>query len=176
MSTLTPGTYNARGVSAQLGTTNDGKEQVAVDLVFTDGEFAGRHITWFGYFSEKTIDRTFESLRYLGWEGDDLADLRGVDRNDVSIVLEEEVYEGKSRIKVRWINRGGGLALKQPMTADQARVFAARMKARAAAHRAAMGVPPRNDAPMPKDDDIPFAWLLIGATSLAHLLFAAPWT
>lgn len=164
MSTLVPGTYNARGVDAQLGMASTGSEQVAVELEITDEGFAGQRITWFGYFTEQTQQRTFESLRLLGWEGDDLSDLRGIDRNPVRVVLENDTYDNKTRLKVRWINGPGGIALKTPLTGDQARAFAARMKAAAVASRLGGGGSGGGngrsagfrEAPPPDDSDIPF--------------------
>jgi hypothetical protein len=126
--TLTAGTFNARGVSAGLGFTSNGAPQVAVELKVLDEGFVGETITWFGYFTEGTHERTIESLRTLGWKGDDLDNLDGIADNDVRIVLDEEEYDGKTRLKVKWINKAGGLALKTPMTPEQARAFARQMK------------------------------------------------
>lgn len=134
------GKYRARGMSGGLGYTNGGAPQVAVELqIVEDGEFNGETITWFGYFTEDTEDRTMESLRILGWKGDDLSNLEGVGDNDVRIVIEEEEYQGQVRSKVKWINKIGGLALKTPMTAQQAKAFAAQMKGKAIASRQAGG-------------------------------------
>lgn len=127
---ITEGKHKARGTEAALGLTAGGKEEVAVALVILDGEHAGDSITWHGYFTEKTQQRTIESLRYLGWEGDNLAVLDGIDRNEVTIVVEhEEGQDGKTYAKVRWINGpGGGLALKERMDPGAAAAFAQRMR------------------------------------------------
>src|SRR5688500_1276083 len=130
------GTYTAKGVEAKLGFTAAGKEQVAVRLRLSSGE----GITYFGYFTEKTTERTLESLRHLGWAGEDLFDLSGIDQNEVEIVVEHEEYETdsgelKTSAKVRWINAigGGGIAMKSTMDVAQAKAFAQRMKATAIA-------------------------------------------
>jgi hypothetical protein len=179
---LTEGTFNARGVTGALGMSSTGKEQVAVDIVVSDPGFEGEHITWYGYFTEGTIDRTFESLRHLGWQGDDLRDLSGIDRLPVRIVVAWDSYtdgNGKTHenLKVKWINAPGGLALKQPLTEDQAKSFASRMRAHAVASRAKMGQAPAPAAarpggappPSPADDDIPFGWLLVFGLGLASM-------
>lgn len=179
---INEGRYKARGVEAALGFTGTGKEQVAILLEITEGEHAGDRITWYGFFTEKTTERTFESLRALGWSGDDLADLASTSANEVSIVVEhEEDNEGTPRARVRWINGGGGIAMRDTMDAGAAKAFAARMKGQAIAsrQRAKPGAPPANgrsappstqrtpapaprgaaahdDAPPPGDDDIPF--------------------
>jgi hypothetical protein len=126
--TLVAGSYLARGVSGGLGFTRGGKEQVAVELQILDEAFAGETITWFGYFTEGTQERTLETLRTLGWKTDDLDNLDGIADNDVRVVLAEEEYDGKTSLKVKWINKLGGLALKTPMSEEQAKAFARQMK------------------------------------------------
>lgn len=163
--TLKSGTFTIKGVRGMLGFTNSGKEQVAVELsVVDEGDFFGERITWYGYFTELTFDRTLESLRILGWNGDDLSDLSGIDQNEAQAVIEEEEYDGKLRLKVKWINAKGGLALQKPMSDGEASAFAARMKGRVLAHKQKNGGPSaaprstgRDDSPPPPgDDDIPF--------------------
>lgn len=133
---ISEGRHKARGIEAALGLTSKGSEQVAVLLEVTAGEHAGETITWYGYFTDKTYERTLESLRYLGWSTDDLADLAGIDQNEVSIQVEHEEDEsGKLHARVRWVNRAGGLAMKETMDDAAARAFAARMRGAAVASR-----------------------------------------
>lgn len=159
------GTYPARPTRHQWGYTEGGKEQILVDFQITgESEFAGTSISWFGYFTDKTWERTLEALRYCGWEGDDLAVL-SLDK-DVEIVVEHETDDnGTVRAKVRWVNRPGGgrIELKKPMSEGQLRNFAASMKNRAKSTAArptgnARRPPgdPFDDTPPPGDDDIPF--------------------
>jgi len=169
---IQPGTYRARGVTAALGLTSKGSEQVAVELTLLEGENEGKSITWYGYFTDKTTERTLDSLRHLGWEGDDLADLTGIDRNEVNVVIEDEQDDrGEYRSRVRWINRAGGLALKERLQGDQLKAFSARMKGAVLAHKQKSGAPRSNGngggqrrppsrgsdrPPPPEDDDLPF--------------------
>jgi hypothetical protein len=166
------GTYRARAVEGALGRTSKGTEQVALQFTVVDGEQKGHSITWYGYFSEKTLERTLESLEYCGWEGDDLSDLTGIDRNEVSIVVEHEQDEqGQVRARIRWINSGGGIAMKERMDEGDAKAFAQRMRGAVLGRRAgkpthaAGGAQQRQtrqsqqrpqQAPPPTDDDIPF--------------------
>lgn len=122
------GTFKARGREAELGMTDGGKEQVAVLLELLEGDDQGKHITWYGYFTEATVDRTLESLRLLGWQGDDLSDLSGIDANEVYAVIVHDEYEGKVSAKVNWINSNAGIALKNKMSLADAKGFAERMK------------------------------------------------
>jgi hypothetical protein len=133
MAEIEDGRYRARGVTAALGRTSTGKEQVAVEFELLDAEGnPGPHITWFGYFTDATYERTIEALRHCGWEGDDLANLSGVDANEVSLVIKAEEYNGKWTPKVQFVNApgGGGLALREQLSAEEARAFAAGMKGR----------------------------------------------
>ncbi len=132
---LNEGRYTARAIEGGLGNANNGNPQIAVRFQILDEGHDGQEITWFGSFSKnkgqgsKTpLERTIESLRVCGWEGDDLSDLTGIDANEVSLVIEHEEYEGKTQAKVKWVNRPGGLALKAPMSVDSAKAFAAKMK------------------------------------------------
>ena len=121
---IAPGTYAARAVSAGLGETRAGKPQIAVEF---DTGVDGR-ITWFGYFTDKSQERTLQSLRYCGWDGSDLTDMSGIDSNDVELVIEHETYEGKTRARVQWVNKIGGIGLKSKMAPDKAAAFAAQTK------------------------------------------------
>jgi hypothetical protein len=187
MNLIPEGTWRARGVSAALGYTSTDNEQIGVELQFLgdqDDDVDGRHTTWYASFSEKAEVHTLKALRVLGWSGDDLSDLSGIDANEVeAVVVHEEDLQGELRAKVRFINPvgAGGVAMKTKMSEDQAKAFAARMKGRvlalskaappaAAAKPAAGGKPaakpaakpaggkPKNAAAVqpPESDDVPF--------------------
>lgn len=166
---LENGTYKARAAQWDLGLTGTGKEQVAVMFELLDPAFAGQRITWFGYFTEKALPITVKALRTMGWQGDDLLNLQGLDGNEVELVIANETYEGKTRPKVQFVNAvGGGLSLATPMAPDQQRSFAAQMRMRIAAINAGEGAQKsapkqrpspasdRRPEPPPITDDIPF--------------------
>ena len=135
---LEAGRYRARGVEAGLGYTNGGSEQIAVLLEVQVPEGAPERITWYGYFTEKTTERTLESLRHLGWSTDDLSDLTGIDANEVEVIVEhEDDLDGNPRARVKWINSGhsGGLALKSAMPQNAAKALAAKLRGAAVASR-----------------------------------------
>lgn len=132
------GTFRVRGVagSATFGTASTGTEQVGVGIEFLDGPNMGRRLVWFGSFTENTEDRTLESLRYLGWDSDDISDMKGIGSIEAEAVIEEEDgQDGKTRIRVKWINRPRGPAFKKPMNEGELRSFSARMKGKAIASR-----------------------------------------
>lgn len=160
------GTHKARAIGAALGMTGTGKEQVAV--LFEMVEDPTQRITWYGYFTDAAFDRTIESLRYLGWQGSDLYDWTKLPddcTNEVEIVVDDERDNHDNLVrKVRWINSGRGIAVKDVLDDQAARLFSAKMKGRVAALQskkpaprpAAVGV--SDDGPMQanSDDDIPF--------------------
>ncbi len=146
------GYYKARAVSSQLGTTSKGTAQIAVEFELIDEAWNGQRITWFGFFSEKTKERTLESLRHCGWTDDDLAvdPLPGFGSVEVSLSIADEEYNGEVNSRVKWVNKagGGGVELKSPMNDAQKKAFAASMKGSAIASRQA--TPAAKPAPAPK--------------------------
>jgi hypothetical protein len=135
---LEKGFYRARAVEYALGKTEKGNRQVAVRFQTFDSEDRpGEQITWYGYFTEKTAERTLESLQHCGWEGDDITDLAGIERNEVQLVVEHEEYEGKTHARVAWVNRagGGGIAIKAPLDEAEKVDFAREVKAKLLAMR-----------------------------------------
>ncbi len=162
-----PGTYRAHPNGFDLGYTKDSKPQIAVqfDILEGNGEPTGSTITWFGYFTDKSRDITFKALRACGWVGDDIDAPDGFGSQDVEIVVEEDTYEGKTQLKVRWVNKpGAGIALQKPMNADERKRFAAEMKGfvlKANGGKPSAPTPAKppagNARPAPaSDDDLPF--------------------
>ncbi len=148
MTLISEGTFRARATEGALGFTSKGSEQIAVSLQLLDGPDEGKAITWYGYFTDKTMDRTLESLRLLGWASDDLSDLTGIDQQNVHIVVEHETdNDGVVRARVRWINGGGGVQLKERMNEGEAKSFAAKMKGRVLAYKMEKGSPPPAQRP-----------------------------
>ena len=129
------GKYKARAVDAGLGRSTGGA-YVAIAFEMLSGEpDENETLRWDGYLTERTLDVTIRSLRYCGCRGQDLADLlgdlsAGAYRNEVEIVVEHEKDpHGVVRPRVRWINPlGGGLRMKNRMTDQEARSFAATVK------------------------------------------------
>jgi hypothetical protein len=160
------GTHEAKAVEWALASAGEKRTpEVAIRFSILSGRCEGDSITWHGWLTDKAFDRTIESLQYCGWEGDDLRKLEGLDTNEVSIVVELEEFttaEGEVRVnpKVRWVNRAGGLAIKERMSDDEANAFAAKMRGRIVAMQKKRGTrspAPREAAPTPhNDDDIPF--------------------
>jgi hypothetical protein len=165
--------YKARAKEWAIGQADPTKApQISIMFQVIGGEADGHHKTYFGSFSEGATDFTLNAMRACGWSTDSLYDLAGMDANEVNLVAEDETYEGKTREKIKWVNRIASLKVKNQMTADQIRAFEAKMKGRIVAHRQKNGGPsaptqPRSapsssqgqaggDEGWPSDDDIPF--------------------
>lgn len=144
---IAPGTYRATAIRATLGESKTGKEFVAVDFELDDG--AATQIQWRGFFTEKTADRTFESLRACGWKGDDLGDITFPDGNAVHLVIEDEEYEGKTHSRVQWVNAIRGPSVKGEMDANARKAFAAKMRG------AIIAFDKKNPDAAPKGGDAP---------------------
>lgn len=165
---LPAGTYRARAVDSELGYTSTDKEQVVVEFSILDEPHVGEHISWYGYFTDGTRDRTIESLRHCGWQGEDINNLAGIDLNEVQLVVEHDEYEGRPSAKVRWVNKAGGIVLKKRMSPEDAKRFAARLRPHIVANAAKAGARPPSApkaAPKPQpaqagdalaDDEVPF--------------------
>jgi hypothetical protein len=169
---MNPGRYTARAVDAALGYTAGGKEQVAVAFQIIGGEHDGEALQWYGYFTEKTTERTIDSLRACGWTGDNIAQLDGISANEVSLVVVHEADQnGDMQVRVKWVNRAGSgaIQLKSRMDQGQALQFAQRMRGNVLAFdkqqvartggngAAARPAQSGNRAPAPVDDDpLPF--------------------
>lgn len=156
------GTYKARATQVLLTQSKTkGTPGIQVNFQIQDEDFAGESIRWDGWLTEKTAERTFESLRYCGWHGDDISVfagegvLDGCDMNDVEIVVKmepydgpNEEYQGKSFPRVQWVNKSGGrgLNVENAMAKPAAIAFAEKMKGLAVKSR---GAAPAAAAPAP---------------------------
>lgn len=155
------GKYRAKATGGEFGVAQTGTEYVFVGFeVSTEGPWKGTALSWKGYFTDKTTERTIESLRYCGcvFPDNDITNLSGLGQKEVTLVVEhEEDDKGRWWPKVQWVNSGGpGIKDTQKMGAGEKASFRSRMKA---ALVATGGPAPKhtNDEPPPiGDEDIPF--------------------
>lgn len=125
---ITVGKHRAKVESIGVGRAGTGTEQVEAVLRVED-----ERITWFGYLSDRALVRTIESLRAMGWQGDDISDLRSCEGNECEIVVEDE----DGRLRVRWVNALSS-GPRNPLTARDLRELAARLRPAVAAADAAL--------------------------------------
>jgi hypothetical protein len=142
MPKLEPGYYTAVAtethtglgpVKVQFGEAKTGTKQCAVNLeIIGEGPFVGQTIMWVGYLTADTVKRTLESLRYMGFKGDDISKINEQPLDQlVSIDVGESEYEGKVSLKVNWVNRygaGQGFELKKPIEKSAMAKFAATLR------------------------------------------------
>lgn len=120
--TIPGNTYTAQASDGFLAYIKQGSEQVVrVKFRIIGGPCNDQSVEWTGFFGDSSFERTIQSLRYCGWQGNDVSDLTGIDRNEVEIVVENYTHKDKTYARVKYVNRIGGGAR---MPTDDARDFA----------------------------------------------------
>lgn len=167
------GSYDAKVVDYAISTTKEDKPVAMIKFQFTDDTGQDQTLNWYGYFTEKTIEKTLETLAVVGWSTNDPSDLTqgkgsGVldESITVSIVVEHETYEGKTRAKVRWVNQLSSSGFQEALDKQSAAKLFQGMNIKGAALAARKKFGPKehtkikNHAPTPPDlnleDEIPF--------------------
>ena len=159
------GIYRAKPVKASWRVSPEKKTKfLAVAFAISDGEFAGRIVSWQGWMTDNSWDRTVDSMKNMGFDTDDLRDLSQL-TEEVSIDVQQEEYEndkGESVViaKVSWVNALGA-AFGDPMDPDAMATFAEKMKGRLRKKGLQGGgsspAPRDEEGPPPiQDEDIPF--------------------
>jgi hypothetical protein len=120
------GRFKGRGIagSEQYGTSGENETlQIGVDVNVPALE---RSVTCFLYFSPAAYPYSIDRLRAMGWEGDDIRDLLGIDKNEIDVEIREEEYQGTKRWKVEIQSGPGKVQMKSQIGKDDfARRFAA---------------------------------------------------
>lgn len=125
MPQIPDGTYLATALEATLGAADTGTPYIGVLFHLKE---AGAKLTWRGFFTEKTQERTIEALRACGWKGDDLSEVSFPAGNEVEVVVANEEWDGKVHPKIQWVNAIRGPAVKNAMSAGERKAFAERMR------------------------------------------------
>lgn len=146
---MEPGRYKAVAVDFDLGVNeNTGTDQAAILFAISEGEpCEGETITGYLYFTEKTSERSIQTLRKMGWTGMDVGAITVADLPvEMELVIAEEEYNDQIRTKVQYINGPGegGPALKSRMNDAQRTAFSERMRG------LAMKTAPQQAAPAPR--------------------------
>lgn len=155
---IKPGHYQAIAREFTFGKTSKGTEQVALLFEVADGEAKGQRITWYGFFTDATYERTLDSLENAGWDGQSLQKLGGLGSRPCVIVVEnEEGQDGKTYPRVRWVNGlGGGLSVKEKMETNEVNALEERMKGAMLERRQKRGQQQPQGRGREPGDDIPF--------------------
>lgn len=98
----TVGRHAAKVKSAEFGESEKGTPFVAIEFIAEDGAST---ITGWLYLSEKALANSTKTLREaFGFNGDFETLIDQIVDKPCSITCESEEYEGKERVKVKWIN------------------------------------------------------------------------
>lgn len=155
------GKYRARAKSHDFGSTENGKDFIAVDFeIAEDGPHKGHGITkrmW--CTTDGAIQMAIKSLKAAGWDGVDIEKLNGLGSKECEIVVKHSEYDGKTYAEVEWVNEIGlrGVKPEQQMDTSKRSAFAAKMRGHVLAANAPDAA--ANAVPAPKAsvrDDIPF--------------------
>lgn len=127
---IAEGKYVARAEDIDFGVADTGSEYVAMSFCIMEGPHQGDRYTWRSYFNtSENAERSLKSLRYCGWDGDDLESISSEQlHNLVQVTIEHQEYEGKTYPRIVWVNQLGGLAIKTKMDESTKRAFAQRMR------------------------------------------------
>lgn len=166
---MKPGTFLCKVVAPSSGWFGEAGSNntpfIHIPLVVTqDGECNGERITYQGWITDKSVERTVKNLsEVFGWDGD-LEALANMLNDgpfvgmECQIVCEEETYDGKPRVVIKWLNApgGGGKSMDRNSALALAKRLSARSKAAATAER-----PPKRKPQVDPDldaaeDSIPF--------------------
>ena len=136
--TIAPRDYEGKAVKGgvQVGETENGTLQIAIDMDVLDQDKSVGQMTTFLYFSEGAAVYSYERLRALGWKGQGAEDIDKLDdifTNKVPVrVTVPEQYRDKAGVvktgtsKLEILTGAGTVKLSKPLDMN---TFKARLKA-----------------------------------------------
>jgi hypothetical protein len=124
MTEIKAGVYDAKVIDYSVGKTKKGDPMVMVRFAIAENQA----LTWYGTFSsEKSAEITCEALAICGWSTKNPADLSkgkgsGVldEKRTVSLTIAPDTYDGKTRMKIKYINPAGGGGFRDKMEHKEA--------------------------------------------------------
>lgn len=166
---IAEGKYLAKAIGGKYGVSSEKKTPgVAVTVEFTY-ENKPHQLTWRGWFSEKTSERTIEALAIMGFDESKAVGQEGFGRehfdgSEFEIVVEHESFVGqdgtqKVSPKVKWVNRVGGSSFGFADNVEVKSVLAGiDLKKEMLVARQKLGLKKqvKNHAPTLADEEIPF--------------------
>jgi hypothetical protein len=113
------GIYKARAIDPVKGGYIEsayGKSKSGIPelLLRVDIPAIGRVLTTPLYFSAEAAPHSVSRLRACGWKGEDLADLTGIDANEIDVDISYKAWsqvdggDGSLKLKVQILSGGGG--------------------------------------------------------------------
>jgi hypothetical protein len=151
---IAEGAHRAKVVEADFGVSPKGIKQIGAVFEVRRGPFEGQRLSWWGYFNTKeNAERAVRVMKSCGWDGRTLG---AMTRNEVEIVVRHEVYEGKTRARVAFVNEVRGLSMKQRLADGDKADLQAKLAGFAKELGLADGVDEPSDDAAVADDGIPF--------------------
>ncbi len=130
---ITPGIRTAKAVGARVIKSSKGTPGFEVSFEFTEPSTTNvERLNWIGWLSPNAIEYTMNTLvDVLEFNGRDeliddgsgnLKDPNALNwLKDVSIVINAEEYDGKTRMKIAWVNNIHGSAFQGGSASDMKR-------------------------------------------------------
>ena len=141
----------AAGPLEMVKSPEKGTPAAKVVIELKAGPNVGERIEWLGWLTDKTTERTAESLALMGYDGSN--ELSVMNKEFIAVIEHEEYTnkagEKKMRPRVAWINDPSGGGRLDPMTATEVAGSKERLKAALTAAKAKAG------KAVVKDDDAP---------------------
>jgi hypothetical protein len=133
---INAGTFTGKLTNYGIKLTNNGKPQIACTFQIISDDTV-YNLTWFGSFNEGKAQemtiKTLMSVMDLMCEPSEIETYldriasQGVESGllntdkDYSLVIEHEVYEGKTRAKIKWVNNVGGSSSFEKLAQGEAK-------------------------------------------------------
>jgi hypothetical protein len=150
------GTYTAVAVDAEFGESAKAKTpQIFIGFRITGPEGStavGQEVSYYGYFTDGSNKYTIDAMRNAGWTGDftDISSLKD-STHECQLVIEHEDYDGKTQVKVAWVNVAGRAKTSaKPMGDKDKKKFAAKM------NNVLKQLEGKQKDPRDMTDDVPF--------------------
>jgi hypothetical protein len=128
--------FRATALDAVLTESKNGNAMVVIAFQLLDPPHI--EMAYRGMLMGKQTDRTLDTLRLCGWKGDDLSNITLDKGNEVALVLENEVYEGKNHTHIKWVNKVGGAGMakvKDSLSPVERQALAASLAGAVLAHK-----------------------------------------
>lgn len=110
-----------------LGENKNGTKFIRVPVQITEGSESGKTITWYGYLTEKSRDKTVEALDHAfgtEWNWQNI----NFEGKKVEVVVEQDEYNGKISYKAKYLNNPDAVR-NDEQSIEEAKIASARIAA-----------------------------------------------
>lgn len=137
------GTYKATVIDHVLAESKNGTPSIKFKLQLTENVLTGDPVNAIVFFDAWLSEKAFENSMLtvtdaLDWQGVDLNDFNGTGKFNgvpVSVLLDEEEYQGEKRTKVKFMNNVNRVAKVAALDIGKAQGLAQKLKDKALAYR-----------------------------------------